>query len=197
MEIAPLIDNTIWWKLKLDNPDSPDWQYAIKILRKRIECRYLKPVDILIRKDNPKPATQRRYGFIVLAIDCLLIETLQAFKEGLTDTKNKSEKIFKNFLTTSPFFKKYFSQSLAQKFYTDYRCGILHQSEVKEKHRVWSIGPLIRQNNTEIIINRTKIHDALKNDFYYYLNELKDRKNITLRCNFRKKMDYISRKDTI
>ena len=86
MEIAPGIDASEWTKLDLSRTDSSDWKRAIEILRTRIEARYLGPVDRLIEDEENLPPWKRRYGFIVLAIDCLLIETLESFIEGKIDT---------------------------------------------------------------------------------------------------------------
>ena len=61
-----------------------------------------------------------------MAIDCLLIETLQSFRDGLTNTKNKSKKMFERFLTSSESFREHFSKDEAVSFYYDFRCGILH-----------------------------------------------------------------------
>ncbi len=178
MYIAPEIHSNEWTNLKLDKHDSEDWSKAIEILRHRIGSRYLEPIELLINEDEKRIASKRRYGFTILAICCLLMETLQAFKEGLTDTKNKSERTVKNFLLNSPFFNTYFhDEPTAKIFYQHYRCGILHQAEVKEDSLVWSIGDLRWENNGQQYINRTKVYECLKQDFEQYLSDLKDPAN--------------------
>jgi len=195
MYIAPGIHQDVWHGLELDDDKIENWEKAIDILRKRIFSRYIEPVDILIEKDKNRNALERRYGFTILAIDCLLIETLQAFKDGLTDTKGKSKSIFVRFLRTSSSFKKYFQTDKdAEKFYEHYRCGILHQAEVGEDSLVWSVGDLKGEINGKQYVNRSKIHEFLKNDFNQYLGDLKDPNDKLLRNNFRKKMDFITRK---
>lgn len=195
MFIAPEIHSDYWKSLNLENPDSEDWSKAIEILKHRINCRYLEPVELLINEDEKRIANKRKYGFTVLAICCLLMETLQAFKEGLTDTKNKSERTVKNFLLNSPFFNTYFhDEPTAKIFYQHYRCGILHQAEVKENSLVWSIGDLRWENNGQQYINRTKVYEYLKLDFERYLSDLENIDNQLLRENFRKKMNFIARK---
>src|SRR5258708_33543390 len=57
------------------------WDKAVDILAARIRDRYIGTVDCLIATEENKPASKRRFGFAVLAIDCLLIETLSAFIE--------------------------------------------------------------------------------------------------------------------
>ena len=194
MEIAPGIQHNEWLRLNLNDLSSPDWNRAIEILKMRIENRYFEPVDLLIEKETGKMAKERKYGFTILSIDCLLIETLQAFIEGWKTTKNKSEKAFEKFLTTSPSFKKHFSQNMAIQFYKNYRCGILHQAEIQSDSLVWSIGPLVQNINNKMVINRTEFHKKLKDDFYHYLEQLKDERNVNLRNNFQKKMNHICQK---
>lgn len=195
MYIGPGIHQNDWLKLNLDDDQSEDWGKGINILRKRIFSRYFEPIDFLIEKDKDRGIFDRRYGFTILAIDCLLIETFQAFKEGLVDTTGKSESRYVKFLQSSPSFSKYFSsEDDAKKFYQHYRCGILHIAEVQEDSLIWSVGELRGEVDGKQYINRTKIHKFLKNDFNRYLEDLKDPNNKILRSNFRKKMDFIARK---
>lgn len=129
-----------------------------------------------------------------LAVDCMLVETLGAFIEGLVDTEGKSQKTFCNFLRTRTLFAAEFStDDVAKKFYNQFRCGILHQAESGGESKVWSVGPMLRVEGNVITVNRNKFHESLKAEFQNYLSALRDPKNIALRANFRKKMDFISR----
>jgi hypothetical protein len=194
MQIAPGVDASVWHGLKLDDPDSPDWAKAVSILEARLHDRYVQPVDFLIASEENKPLSERRYGFTVLAIDCLLVETFAAFIEGLEDTEGESKRIFRTFLRTRKQFAADFpTDDIANKFYKQFRCGILHQAESGGDTRVWSVGPLLRVDGDAITVNRNKFHDCLKAEFQSYLTELRDSKNLPLRNNFRKKMNFISR----
>ena len=190
MLIAPGIDAAEWQALKLDDPHSPDWDRAIVIFEARIQGRFVDPVDLLISSEDSKVASEKRFGFAILAIDCLLVETLDAFREGLKDTRGKSETAFCRFLTYRPTFANHFDKKRANRFYEDVRCTILHQAEITEG-RVWSVGPLVQEKDGEIIVNRTEFHRALKAEFENYLAELRSPKEAKLRGNFRKKMNYI------
>jgi hypothetical protein len=193
MQIAPGVDSTDWNKLQLDDRNSADWTKAITIFKKRIYGRFIDPVDLLIDTDNLKPPHERRFGFAIMAIDCLLVETLGAFLLGLEDTKNKSEATFSIFLTTRPLFKKHFTSVAARRFYYDFRCGILHQAEVAGTGKVWSVGDLLHEESGRLTINRTRFHEQLKAEIQNYLAELADPKNTKLRAHFRKKMSFICR----
>jgi len=193
MQIAPGVNAKEWQVLNLDDASSPDWTTAVEILAGRIHERFIEPINYLIAAEEPKPAIERRFGFAVLAIDCLLVETLGAFIDGLENTKDKSEATFCKFLTTRPLFSADFTEDLAKQFYEEFRCGILHQAEIGGESKVWSVGPLVRVVGGKIIVNRNKFHEQLKVEFQNYLAELRDLKNVDLRKNFRKKMDFISR----
>lgn len=194
MQIAPGVDSTAWTSLSLDDPNSADWEKAIEIFRRRIEDRFIDPVDRLIELEEPVPELDRRFGFTIMAIDCLLIETLGAFICGLTDTIDKSEKVFSKFLSR-PLFSPYFSNRRRKhEFYVEFRCGILHQAEVGGDSRIWSFGPVLTFEPGRTIVNRTKFHELLKQEFGSYQAELRDPGNVPLREAFRKKMDFICRR---
>ena len=128
MQIAPGVQAADWQALKLDDPTSAHWADAVQILEGRIHERYIEPIDHLISAEESRPAIERRFGFTVLAVDCLLIETLGAFLDGLKDTDRKSEATFCKFLTTRSLFVGDFTKDLAKRFYEEFRCGILHQA---------------------------------------------------------------------
>lgn len=186
MEIASGFTCDDWKSLDLSNLKNSDWGKAISVFRSRITERYINPADILI--DH----SERRFGFTILAIDCLLIETLQAFKDGNEKTqRTKGKQVFVKFLTQSINLGKHFSNKYAVEFYDSYRNGILHQAQIKKNHLVWSVGAVVHEKNGAMVINRTKFHQLLKKDFEDYIQLLSDANNTKLRCNFKLKMDTL------
>jgi len=195
MHIAPEIHRDEWLNLDLDDAVSLDWNRAVEIFAERIKYRYLEPADLLIKADENCPPIERKFGFSIMAIDCLLIEALQSFRDGLTNTKNKSLEMFKKYLTKRDGFRDYFDEAQAKNFFYDVRCGILHQAEIMGHTLLWSVGSLKGETaDGTPYINRTKFHEILKEDFDQYCNELKNPANLKLRKNFRIKMDFIARK---
>lgn len=92
-----------------------------------------------------------------MAIDCLLIETLQQFAEGVSETPDgKSGCYFKNFLIS--YFKEDFDDEKAKMFYKQIRCGILHQAETKESSKIKTSHelPIVKftKEKDGLIINR-------------------------------------------
>ena len=115
------------WKT-IDFSTEEDWHKAISIFEDRIRGRFLDLIHAI---------KSRTYaGFAVLALDCLLIETLQQFREGEPETPPRmSTKYFIRFLTETSF-RDFFDEKTACMFYDQIRNGILHQAEVKESSRV-------------------------------------------------------------
>jgi len=195
MYIAPAIHRDEWLKLKLDDNGSPDWNRAIEIFDARIQSRYLEPADLLIDADEKRSLVERRYGFSIMAINCILIETLQSFRDGLTDTKSKSKEMFIKFLTQREGFREHFDATQAERFYYDFRCGILHQAEIMGPSLLWSVGLLKgKKADGTPYINRTKVNEILKDEVKRYSDELRNPANSELRKIFRTKMDFIARK---
>ena len=191
MQIAPGTDAADWKKLNLDNLD--DWQTAVSIFERRIRGRFTAPIEFLIADDESLPATERRWGFAVLALDCLLAETLQAFRRGLTDTRGRSKELCVQFLTERTAFKPFFtSPDIATRFYYEFRCGLAHNAQVFGDGLVWSIGPLLAMRGAQITVNRTAFHQAFVMELEEYLSALRIGVDEELRTNFRTKMDFIA-----
>jgi hypothetical protein len=130
-----------------------------------------------------------------MAIDCLLIQTQQSFREGKINTKGGAKQVFVNFLTQSNEFKNHFDAKEAKQFYYDFRCGILHQAETMGNTLLWSVGSTLKGKNSKDVsyVNRTLFHDYLKKEIAAYAGDLRNIGNQDLRKNFIKKMNYIAR----
>lgn len=195
MEIAKGIQNSDYLKLNLDTGNvSSDWDTAFNYFEKRINERFIEPINKLIEAEENLKPIEKKFGFSVLALDCLLVETIQSFYEGITDSSNNSKKIFKRFLTQQEGFKEHFiNDNLAEDFYYKFRCGILHQAQTSSDSKIWTVGKLISTNSNYLVVNRILFHEKIINVFTNYLQELRTKKNIDLLKNFKKKMDYIAK----
>lgn len=187
MRISPQFSVDAWNALTFSTEE--DWQKAIFIFEDRIRGRFLKFIDLIKGCEFS--------GFAVLALDCLLIETLQQFREGKPDTPNrKGQEYFVCFLTKTSF-GEFFTEDTARKFYNQIRCGILHQAEVKGNSlvRISQNEPLVRltKDGEGVIVNRKSFHEQLVKEFEEYLSRLRDPSNEDERNKFKTKMDYICR----
>jgi hypothetical protein len=163
-----------------------DWQTAVEIFLDRIETRYLEHIERIIK--------HRTSGFAVLTLDCALIETLEQFRQGTDNTPWKhGETYFISFLRTTSF-KEYVSAEQARLFYTNIRCGLLHQGEAKSSSvKRNSTHPLIAftDDRKGVIVNAKAFHAQLRRMVREYANILKRPESTRERAAFRRKMDYI------
>ncbi|MBV6449988.1 MAG: hypothetical protein MHPDNHAH_00706 [Anaerolineales bacterium] len=198
-EIAPGIKNTDWQNLKLKPSSSKeDWDLAICMFSKRIG-RFLEPVKALVKSSDLD--TVLFSGFAIIALDCLLIETLQSFRVGrknpVKHNDHQSSQMIVDFLTTRSSFKSYFDVEAKARIFCDhFRNGILHQGEVKSSGRIridTSDMIMPSSDNQSLIVNRQKFHDALIREVKNYAAELKDGNNLLLREKFIDKMNEICR----
>jgi len=190
MEIAPGFSAEAWRRLELDADSHPDWGTAVDVLRDRLWKRYVEPVDALVAAEPDDP-TKRTIGFTVLAIDCLLVEAYASFRLGIVDSSGQSRRLYRALLSERPRFSAYFDDAKASRFYTAFRCGILHQAEVPPSCRIWSIGPLWSERDGITYVNRSAFHEVLKAELAEYLEELR-LGHADLRANFRRKMNAIA-----
>ena len=188
MRISPRYNVDHWAGLAFATEQ--DWQEAINIFEDRIRGRFLEIID---RVEDEEFA-----GFAVMALDCLLIETLQQFREGSERTPpNKSCRYFVEFLTQTSFKDYFTTEDMAEVFYDQIRCGILHQAETKGNSRlvirpdVALVSPTA--DGEGLIINRRLFHEQLVRVFEEYVSSLRDASDSELRKNFKHKMDYICR----
>jgi hypothetical protein len=185
LRISPKYTSRDWQALNSKNPS--DWAKAAEIVRDRLEGRFLQFATNSLR--------YKYSGFVVLAIDSLLAEAIQQFIEGIVDGIGKSGKLVKNFLK-GPRFKPDFDAEARKAFYTDIRCGLLHQAEAKE---MW----LIRRNQPAMlqkvegghgyIIDVKRFHEAVQGSLNDYLVLITESQNQPLRENLWEKMDHICR----
>jgi len=200
-EIAPGIKNSYWIKLKLTSSSSKfKWLRAVCIFQRRLG-RFLRPVDELVKSSDKKIALYS--GFAIIALDCLLIETLQSFRRGrpnpIRANDRLTRKMFVEFLTQRTSFNKYFDASnptLAELFFDHFRNGILHQGEIKSSGLVRIDTPKMimpTDDGKSIVVNRLLFHQALVDEVECYGKELIDSNDVTLRDNFIRKMNEICR----
>lgn len=174
--------------------ESDDWTLRIDIFKDRITGRFLEPIELIEKDVN----IGNFAGFSIMALDCLLVETLSQFYQGIDETPRDHQKQFWIFFRGSDYFKPHFTRRLAGIFYSHIRCGLLHQAQTKN-------GTLIRADQETmiksasgapangIIVDRIRFHDALKKEISTYISKLKmgGNHNAQLRENFIKKMQCI------
>jgi hypothetical protein len=171
-------------KRRLENPDVPEnKQYIITFIDHRLRRRYIVPINAI-------PCGSKG-GFLIMAVVCLLIETLQQFYKGDAETKQgQNAEAFKKFFEDE---KVLFPDCAAhaKTFYNKIRCGILHQAETKGGYRIlFNDGHLF--DAEEKTINATAFFGAMEKCLDKYLGRLRDSEsNQPLWTNAVKKLHFI------
>ncbi|MBY3575388.1 hypothetical protein HFN65_31110 [Rhizobium laguerreae] len=195
LQISPKYTVKFWRGLDLDpeNPTQYEWLKAIDVLRDRIEGRFIKPAQTLIDVDkDSKPHT---FGFAILALDCLVLETIQGFRQGVTNHHGQSGRLFVGFLSNwQPFLaclgNDMVAAAKADDFYKQGRCA-LHHSRATDKMTVGISGPMMRFENGQIFVNRTVFHSELEVELKRCLAVLADPNSVDQRKKFLLKMNSV------
>lgn len=174
------------------HPDSSiyDWKIAIAIFNDRLEGRYFNAVHLLLQDVNQN-------GFAVMALLCLMIETLYQFQEGIIETQaGKNRMLYVNFLRRA--FPDIFDQAeKAEFFYRDIRCGILHSAQTRHGSQLaFETGQAVELfESNKIRVDVELFADRIWEHYQIYLRKLSDPDERFLRENFVKKMQSICRSE--
>lgn len=128
---------------------------------------------------EPTLTAPKRHGFTLLAIGCLVIETLECFYQGLGDSNRASRRCFRQFLTR-PTGLEAFGHGPKDWFYDQVRCGILHQAEVVGGWRILRKGPLLDMQQRTI--NARKFVDLLQLAVRDYAKQLQTNDELWANC---------------
>lgn len=210
--------------------DEAAWCCAVEVFERRVKERSLSCIEALEKADSQldveitpgapadcstlpdddgRPAIVP--GFAIMALCCLLIETLQSFREVPEEPLAVAEpcsypngrcirpsssatttELFKKFLRL-PSFQGAFDDKIAKSFIRGIRNGILHEAETR-KWVIWRSEPanrILEPRTGGYAVNRTEFYKALKSEFEKYLHELRRPANKDLRERFVKKMNDI------
>lgn len=185
------------------------WNKALEILSDRFNERYFSTIHYLSSDFEGKSKDKiEQHGFAIMAINCLLIDTFYQFEYGLETsgehnpiTKDKGVgRHYTDFLRNSiPCFDgapPSGNRDLAELFYEEIRCGILHSAQTKGCSLLTCDGdaPISyceRNGDVGIKVNVGLFSDVLERYFNNdYVRRIKD-ENAINRENFIKKMKFV------
>ncbi len=187
--ISTRFRNEDYLSLHINPHDDIGWDTAIRIFDDRIKGRYINPAQELISNVNNN-------GFAVMAIVCLLIETMYQFTRGIDRTENGNKDKYSNFLIELLRAENCLvSKKVAIQFYDCIRCGILHQGQTKNGSRLsTSDKGVIWVEDDVLFVSVSQLLDVVARYVNDYESRLRDLNNVSLRTNFISKMDYICKR---
>lgn len=167
------------------------WNRALDVFESRLNERYIKPSE-----EIQNALSVAGEGFAITAILCSLIEALETFYEGKCYKYEKprtnaeygngnSKNLFVSFLSTKEPFKHTFSEDLAEDFFRNVRCALLHEAMTRNG---WVIridtDALVKQDGSVKVLNRCHFLEHIKEYIKLYRAEVlgnKERKNAFIR----------------
>jgi hypothetical protein len=219
-------DHWLEMQMRLDANDEAAWLCVIEVFERRIRERFLSCIDTLIAADSkadvepitradcselPKD-TQRIVvpGFAIMALCCLLIETLQRFREppakpakqeppcpfpkgACIEPRPTTTEQFQKFLRLPAFGGEFDDDKIGKRFMGGMRSAIFHEAETRE-WVIWReepVGKIVEKQSNAYTLNRTEFVRAMNEEFTRYLREVRDPRNTLLRKNFRAGMNRI------
>ncbi len=195
VEIADKFTDDDWGnlqkELRADFYNEELWCKALDVFETRINERYIKPAEEI--QNNLSISGE---GFSITAILCSVIETLETFYEGKCYKYEKpinnneygngnSKSLFVNFLSTKEPFRNIFNEDLADDFFRNVRCALLHEAMTRNG---WLIridtDVLVEQKENGKVLNRFYFLEDIKNYISIYKKVVlgsKERKNAFIR----------------
>jgi hypothetical protein len=208
--------------------DETAWDCAITVFERRIRERYFSCIEALRVADSkadvevgdaPPPDCSTLPiasggnivvpGFAIMALCCLLIETLASFREDLAEAQLDGPcpypkgncirpqplggKLIRGFLQRPSFGQAFAEEEVAKSFVRGIRDGILHEAETR-RWVIWREDPpglVVEHEGKQHWLNRTAFCLALEREFDAYVADLRDSRNEELRKRFVRKMDDI------
>jgi len=166
-----------------------DKNLLVSLIQRRYEERFLEPIRTL----RSARGHANGYGFSIMALCSLLIESLQSYRYGLPTTyereyralalfnppaeyeipeaeRKTGKQVFADFFAFAPH-QTLFPGVNGETYYAAIRNGLLHQAQTKSGWKI-RIGETHLWNEPDKVVDRNKFADALTCAFNQYLEEL-------------------------
>ena len=184
-------------RLRADSYNN-DWQIAIEGIQSRFEERFIKPADAIRERDQNDSGFPEGRGFAIVALDCLLLESLYGYEKGNHTEARQTRGAFAELLEKKGQFANAFSKGLAGKFAAAVRNGLLHDGETRNGWLIWkgNQGDPITMDlrDGRLVLNRDPFHEAVKASVQEYFDRLRsptDPSSVDLRIRFMARVNQL------
>lgn len=130
-------------------------------------------------------------GFAVLALDCVVIESIWGFQKGKAVPHRRERDVYREILSGRRF---KWSEEVSDNFREFVRNGLMHDAETRGLWLVEATIPkeaIVRGDaGSGYVLNRTEFHKAVRGTLQDWLDSLRTGDK-DLRINMRKRMDEI------
>ena len=149
-----------------------------KYMKKRIDENYFSPIE-RINVNLAKLEVPENTAFIIMGINCILIELFFEIKNGF-DESSDSGAVGNAYKEILPLLDDSISDNLANIFYKGTRCGILHQGQTKKNTALtYQLDTVIERNASYYLSNPKTVFKKLKELYKAYgdVTRIEDNKN--------------------
>ena len=161
-------------RMRSDRYDE-DWRRAIDAFQRRFTERFVRPVEAILERDTSGIPEGR--GFAVLALDCLLLESLYGYRKGRHTKWGSTSEALEKVLLEEPFQKDFGRNDLAARFGRAVRNGILHDGETRDgwivRKSYRSDAPIVEERDGMTWIYRNEFHRAVTAYITAYFDRLR------------------------
>jgi hypothetical protein len=169
------------------------------VLRGRLNRLYFDPIHRLTREPGERGQGE---GFAILTIQCSVLEFLAALRKGWSfrhghkhqgrdNYYGNSKLLYTTFLREEqPFAASFTTQNRSDDFYTDVRCGLVHEGQTKNSWRIWRGQP----SDPLIDFEKKAVYrDVMQRQIESYLDRycLELTSSSELQAAFIRKFDYL------
>ena len=147
-------------KYKFNDLDWDNKEILIKAFRDRVKGFYLEPAKIL---------NKRRHAF---GAGVLCVTTIDFLARIMINLEKVGQRIKRWLITNIPSF----DETLAQRFYEDFRNGLVHEGRIKNcgQFSYDSNKELIRIENEIMIVNPNMLLEKIIDSFKHYMNKVEN-----------------------
>lgn len=147
------------------------FEQICSVMKKRVNDHYISPISTFL---NATRTHEHRewYGFIVMGINCILIEFYYEMIYGYDQSSN-SGAVLIAYKEVLPQLDNEITEDRAQIFYKGIRCGIIHQGQTKEETAItFEYDKIIEQNGSYYLCNPQTLFEALIELYKNYWEKL-------------------------
>lgn len=158
------------------------YQQICKQMKKRIDENYFNPIKKFI-KSIENDINKESCGFIVMGVNCILIELLYELQNGV-DMSSESCSIKEVYDKILNQLDDKITTELSDIFYRGIRCGIMHQGQTKKSTAItyeWEI--IIGENGKYYLCNPSTLLRKLEEKYKEYWKTASEAKYSDLKDN--------------
>lgn len=150
------------------------FQKICSLMKARVDSHYISPMKTFLHATRSHEHREW-YGFIVMGINCILIEFYYEMSLGY-DQSSDGGAVQKAYKTVLPQLDNEINEDVASIFYKGIRCGIIHQGQTKENTALtFEYEKIIQQNGPYYLCNPATLFEALKQHYKDYWSALSEK----------------------